>query len=361
MEGTGEITNTGNGAIFKELVRPALRLDLTAYTTPPEVSEEPELPAAPDGQAEEAPAPETQEETAAETPVEPEEEKPEEPVVEIPEDAEVGDVITFGRYEQDNDPDDGTEPIDWQVLAVENSRALVISLRILDAMPYHDAAGSVSWEKSSLRAWLNGEFLESAFNDAEKEYIRKTGISNPKNPIFETAGGSDTRDSLFLLSVSEAEKYFETDEERAGEASLYAAENGAFTDSATGNSWWWLRTPGQKNSDAAEVGVAGWILERGTFADNAAVGVRPAFWLSLTEEDVQKANDGYAVVSVSNDVGTLLRRGPGFSEEILRSILNGTSVELLDETRSVNGTDWVRIRTMEGHTGWTPASSIMPD
>ena len=39
----------------------------------------------------------------------------------------VGDSFTFGSYEQDNDLNNGTEPIEWQVLAIENNRALLIS------------------------------------------------------------------------------------------------------------------------------------------------------------------------------------------------------------------------------------------
>ena len=39
----------------------------------------------------------------------------------------VGDLITFGTYEQDNNPDNGPEPIEWVVLDVKDHKALVIS------------------------------------------------------------------------------------------------------------------------------------------------------------------------------------------------------------------------------------------
>ena len=43
-----------------------------------------------------------------------------------------GDIVTFGKYEQDNNIDNGKEPIEWFVLTVENGKALVMSKKVLD-------------------------------------------------------------------------------------------------------------------------------------------------------------------------------------------------------------------------------------
>jgi len=51
----------------------------------------------------------------------------------------------------------------------------------------------------------------------------------------------DTKDKIFLLSANEAEKYFENDGERV--------EN----DSNRNPIWWWLRSPGDSNRNAADV------------------------------------------------------------------------------------------------------------
>ncbi len=45
---------------------------------------------------------------------------------------EVGDVIYFGSYEQDNNLSNGKEEIEWIVLAKENRKALLISKYALD-------------------------------------------------------------------------------------------------------------------------------------------------------------------------------------------------------------------------------------
>ena len=42
-------------------------------------------------------------------------------------DVQVGDIIEFGSYEQDNDSSNGSEPIKWRVLEVSDGSALVVS------------------------------------------------------------------------------------------------------------------------------------------------------------------------------------------------------------------------------------------
>lgn len=48
----------------------------------------------------------------------------------------VGDQIEFGSYEQDNDTDNGAEPILWDVIGQNNGRYLLISHYVLDYMAY---------------------------------------------------------------------------------------------------------------------------------------------------------------------------------------------------------------------------------
>lgn len=50
---------------------------------------------------------------------------------------EAGTVVTYGRYEQDNDDTNGAEPIEWIVLATEDKNVLLISRYGLDTQEYH--------------------------------------------------------------------------------------------------------------------------------------------------------------------------------------------------------------------------------
>ena len=44
-----------------------------------------------------------------------------------------GDHIFFGHYEQDNDLNNGPEPIEWRILEVKGDKILLLSEYILDA------------------------------------------------------------------------------------------------------------------------------------------------------------------------------------------------------------------------------------
>ena len=195
--------------------------------------------------------------------------------------AVAGSIITLGHYEQDGSSD-GAEAIEWQVLAVENGRALVISRYGLDAKPYNDKKTSVTWETCSLRAWLNGEFYNSAFSSEEKGRIREVTLKNPDNAKYGTNGGKDTTDRIFLLSIDEVNKYFANDAARQCLPTTNAKNNGSFVSGVNaGITWWWLRSPGSGEGCAADVNADGKVYVIGSYVYNTNGAVRPAFWLDL--------------------------------------------------------------------------------
>ena len=202
------------------------------------------------------------------------------PVLPAAADLKAGDIFTFGRYEQDNDPDNGAEPIEWQVLTVEDGRALLISRYALDARPYNKAYINITWRRSTLRKWLNGDFFSSAFSSAEKNSIAEVKISNPDNVYSRAWGGSPTKDRIFLLNIYEMNTYFSNDAERQCEATAYAKAKGAYIDD-DGNSWWWLRSPGRDGQTAAVALSIGYYTGVGYPVTNTSTTVRPAFWLYM--------------------------------------------------------------------------------
>ena len=141
----------------------------------------------------------------------------------------VGDIVTLGTYDMDNDPENGKESITWKVLAIENGKALIISEICVDAAKYNAQKGEVTWETSDIRAQLNDEnesFYATAFDEGEKEYILSSTIKNSDNAYHDSEGGNDTEDRVFLLSFDEAEQYFNSDEDRIAKASMAAIANG---------------------------------------------------------------------------------------------------------------------------------------
>lgn len=140
------------------------------------------------------------------------------------ENAQAGDLIkNFGGHE-------------WYVLERGDGWLKMIMFHAenfgdLRHMPFNEELTNVTWETSSIRKWLNGEFLEQTFTEEEQEQILTVNVENKDNAIYGTSAGNDTEDKVFLLSADEVEQYFEI------------LKNIRLNN--------WLRTPGHTSDTAA--------------------------------------------------------------------------------------------------------------
>lgn len=100
---------------------------------------------------------------------------------------------------------------------------------------------------------------------------------------YDTSGGNNTQDKVFLLSYAEAWKYFADDASRKCAPTDYAVAQGGSPYSSEKTGMWWLRSPGNNQNDAACVYPDGSRGDLSVF-DTYAV-VRPAFWINL-ESDI---------------------------------------------------------------------------
>ena len=196
-------------------------------------------------------------------------------------DYELYDSVLLGRYEQNIDSFyEGPEAIEWILVdkSEDGSKGLLVSYCILDLQVYSANNSVNSWERSSIRNWLNTSFYEEAFTDEEKAVILTTDVKNDRTQNvtdWKTNGGRDTQDKVFLLSSVEYYNYF-------GEKDIlpltdYAKQIGK-TKKDTG--LFWLRNPGKKEGQAC-------IALKG-LADSQAVdkpaGVCPAIWVDLSAD-----------------------------------------------------------------------------
>ena len=199
--------------------------------------------------------------------------------------AKVGDIVYFGTYEQDNDTSNGKENIEWLVLAKKDNKILVISDKALDCQPYNTSDDYVTWEKCTLREWLNNDFINAAFSDDEKAMIPTVTVSADSNLKYNTNPGNTTKDKVFLLSIVEAEKYFTSDEARMCIPTEYVISNVSTSDEYTKDGkatcWWRLRSPGALQYYAAKVDFDGDVDEFGIDVDYDIGGVRPALWITI--------------------------------------------------------------------------------
>ena len=206
----------------------------------------------------------------------------------------VGGIVTFGTYPQTASGSDKT-PIEWLVLDYDaaSNRVLIISRYGLDAKPYNTGYIDITWEKCTLRTWLNNDFLNAAFTAQEQKGIVLTAVDNSKSQEssrWDTNGGNNTQDKIFLLSYAEANKYFGVTWENGNMKSrvtptAYALKAGAWTsDSKTTADgakagWWWLRSPGVTQYSAAGVFTDGSLSSYNV--SSASGCVRPALWINL--------------------------------------------------------------------------------
>lgn len=194
----------------------------------------------------------------------------------------IGSIVTFGSYEQDNDPEDGSEPLEWIVLDQKEDSVLLLSQYVIDCKRYHSAYEDITWENCDLRDWLNHEFFRTAFSEKQQEQIMETEVKNSDNKHFDTYGGNDTYDRVFLLSLEEVGKYTGSDQEREAIATKYAQEQGEWIDEEDEGADWWLRSPGGHTGEAAYVfDYDGGVDGSGHFVNNDNVGVRPALWVKM--------------------------------------------------------------------------------
>lgn len=193
--------------------------------------------------------------------------------------------------------------LDWRVLDIKGNQALIISEDILEQRQYHRdfVWVGITWEKCTLREYLNYEFYKS-FAKADRERVIETNIDNHGNTWFNIKGGNETYDKIFLLSIEESDFYFGNSGDFKNkrrkkynhDGILVSAENGSHISNVHDSdriamycgeaSWWWLRSPGGQ-SDAAcvygdgSVQLAGYTVPFRGFVGRG--GVRPALWVQL--------------------------------------------------------------------------------
>ena len=177
-------------------------------------------------------------------------------------DSKEGDILTFGRYEQDNNPDNGPEEIEWIVLSNADGRVLLVSRQILEVRSYsRDEEDGLDVE-----TWLDTAFREKAFGENEIGSVSK----------------------VTLLARQDVDNYTLSD----GNFTNYAKAQDPDMD-YTGQYYWWLRgiTTSFGGVDAPIMHEGDtYVINHISDASNEA-GVRPAVWL-FGNPDESEASSG---------------------------------------------------------------------
>lgn len=239
------------------------------------------------------------------------------------------------------------DPIRWRIIGLEEGKAMLMADRLLDCQPYNTEDCPVSWEKSSLRSWLNGlcasentagidysgrGFLDKAFSDDEQQAVLLTDVENSRNSRYGTDGGADTEDYVFLLSNEEVfgtdiaarngfyQKNGKDDPAKRFRSTMYAKCRGAWWSSVNGyrgNSFWFMRTNGYTPQSVTYICDFGYIYQRGTISTCEDAGILPALWISLADAQYEIAG-----TVTSKDIQTEASFDPDGSENNKDLIVN---------------------------------------
>lgn len=159
----------------------------------------------------------------------------------------------------------------WYVLARNSNYALILCKDAVGKSNYHDSLCNITWKNSLIRRKLNNEFYNS-FSKEDQSRIMPVLLHNNNNSEYESEGGNDTIDNIFLLSENELNIYLSNTNIQTAKLNEQPI-------------WWWLRTPGIYSDRAMAVHEKGYSIGPGyyirSFDDKAGSGVRPALLLKL--------------------------------------------------------------------------------
>ena len=222
--------------------------------------------------------------------------------------SEINDEVIIGEYEQDNNLENGKEPIEWIVLGKDNDDLLLISRYILKKMRF---GSTYLWEKSEVREWLNNEFYNESFNEKELKYIQKMITSN------------NTQDMVFCLSSEEARLFFESDKDRIAEPTQKLIDDGFKLSSNNAGNWWTRSVsrasngkgvvPVESNGNVRSAGTNELAPAEYTYVD---IGVRPSISININSTSSEAKN----MVIYGHDSNTGLDNEPN-----VRSSNSGSS------------------------------------
>ena len=174
------------------------------------------------------------------------------------------------------------------MLSNTDGKMFLLADQNLDVKPYNSRYTRITWEKSTIRSWLNGyganensdgtdyssdNFIGTAFSGEEQSAICDTYVynatqsdesSNP-NPSYNTSGGNNTTDKIFLLFIEEANNssYFPNgNESRKSTNTAYVASYSGMNGVGVAD-YWWLRSPGGYDYIAAIVQDSGGVYYSG--------------------------------------------------------------------------------------------------
>lgn len=224
------------------------------------------------------------------------------------------------------------EPLKWRVL--DPSTGLVLCESIIDSQAYSNTAYKYGKEPyysmgawwndaehthyandyatSSIRAWLNDDFYNTAFSSSQKAGILTSELDNRAYSASRSKYNSETTyDKVFLLSVNEMQNTAygfsidtASDPARQAKGTDYAKCQGLDVDSSSGCSNYRLRSAGDNSDCACHVYSGGGLNYSGWMVYFTDYGIRPALKISNLSSAIPKSGGSGSSSGNSNKTTT---------------------------------------------------------
>lgn len=160
----------------------------------------------------------------------------------IIEGCKIGEDALFGEYR-------------WMILEKDGDKVFLVKLVPINGVSF-DRGDAATWEDSSVRKYLNGEFKEETFNEVAQKHILTSKVEVPSKLDKLVI----TEDQLFFLTAKQADEYQEI-------LSNYLRD-------------WWLIDQGE-NAHTEQFVSRGVVMEYGYEMSDENIFMRPAMWITL--------------------------------------------------------------------------------
>ena len=267
------------------------------------------------------------------------------------------------------------EPLKWRVL--DPSTGFVLCESIIDSQAYSntiyeygtDENGTAHWNDaghthyandyatSSIRAWLNDDFYNTAFSSSQKASILTSELDNRAySTSYSEYDSKTTYDKVFLLSYSEMQNtaygfpaHTDSSSARRAKGTDYAKCQGLWVNSSNECSFQRLRSAGYHSSDACYVGSDGdlnndyYYYYNYWYVNYTHNGVRPALKISNLASEIFESDSVLSLnrseMTVSNNVCPYLyasiRNNSGYEKSDLVWTSSNPNVAVVDRTSGV--------------------------
>ena len=249
------------------------------------------------------------------------------------------DIVKFGQYDKEVGY---VSDIEWLLVDKNSSSYLLVSKDILDCKNFNEDKIETSFQDSTLKKWLNEDFLNIAFSTEEQKYMDNVSSFQ----IFE--GGK-----VSLLSLQSLVKYFnaKVDAEEnyllSSKGTIYAVSNYLEVDEDKSSEYYrcgsyYLSDEGSKKDKAMWVGKNGKIYTKGQSVTlEHGDGIRPVISINKELFDDISIKQLHTVEETTEIVETTEETVEETTEETIESS------ETTDNIQNTNESDETEVESSE--------------